>query len=176
MEESFLYDLNKRPFIEISIDGVKIGKILFRLYDDECPRTCRNFRTLCNGSKLLNGKALSYKGSSFFRGVKNLMIQGGDFNKNNGLGGASIYGMVFADENLKLKHEKKGMLSMANSGPDTNNSQFFITFDSAPCFDGKNVAFGEVDEGMDVLEEMHNVCSLTGKLKKKILIDNCGEE
>ena len=122
---------------------IQIGDLYIKLYDDICPRTCENFRSLSK---------IEYKGCPFHRLIKGFMIQGGDFTNQNGTGGESIYGPKFPDENLTLKHSKRGILSMANSGPNTNGSQFFVTFEATPHLDGKHVVFGEVVKGFEVLD------------------------
>lgn len=127
---------------------IEIGDIYIKLYDDICPRTCENFRSLSK---------IEYKGCVFHRLIKGFMVQGGDFQNSNGTGGESIWGPKFPDENLTLKHKKRGILSMANSGPDTNGSQFFITFGPTPHLDGKHVVFGEVVKGLDILDIMENM-------------------
>ena len=132
-------------FFDVNIDG-KEKTIIFRLYDEEVPKTCTNFRELARTGK--------YNKCKFHRIIKDFMIQGGDFQNGDGTGGESIYGPTFKDENLTLKHEKPGLLSMANSGPDTNGSQFFITTVATPHLDGKHVVFGEVIKGMEVVKEM----------------------
>jgi len=132
-------------FFDVNIDG-KEKTIIFRLYDEEVPKTCTNFRELARTGK--------YNKCKFHRIIKDFMIQGGDFQNGDGTGGESIYGPNFKDENLTLKHEKPGLLSMANSGPDTNGSQFFITTVATPHLDGKHVVFGEVIKGMEVVKEM----------------------
>ncbi|CAF1621796.1 unnamed protein product, partial [Rotaria magnacalcarata] len=126
-------------FFDIKIDGTEAGRIVFELYDDICPRTCENFRCLCTGEKGRSStlcKKLYYKGCLFHRVVKNSMVQSGDFSEGNGTGGESIYGGLFDDESLKLKHDRPYLLSMANRGPNTNGSQFFITTAEASHLDG----------------------------------------
>ena len=127
---------------------VQIGDIYIKLFDDICPKTCENFRSLAK---------IEYKRCVIHRLIKGFMLQTGDYENANGTGGASIYGTKFADENFQLKHSKRGILSMANSGPNTNGSQFFITFDETPHLDGKHVVFGEVVKGWDVLDTIEKM-------------------
>jgi cyclophilin family peptidyl-prolyl cis-trans isomerase len=122
---------------------IPIGDIYINLFEDIVPKTCHNFKSLSK---------IEYKNCVIHRLIKGFMLQTGDYENSNGTGGASVYGKKFQDENFDLKHTKRGLLSMANSGPDTNGSQFFITFDAAPHLDGKHVVFGEVVKGWDVLD------------------------
>ena len=156
-------------FFDLQVDGKDLGRVTFTLFDEVVPKTAENFRQLCTGQ---NG--FGYKGSFFHRIIPNFMIQGGDFTNFNGTGGKSIYGNKFNDENFKIKHTKKGQLSMANAGPNTNGSQFFIT--TVPCswLDGKHTVFGEVASGYEFVEKVESYGSDSGKPSKKVTISNCG--
>lgn len=142
---------NPKVFFDITIGGRYIGRLVMLLYADTVPKTAENFRALCTGERgqASTGQPLHYKGCSFHRVIKGFMIQGGDFTRGDGTGGESIYGEKFADENFKVKHTQAGLLSMANAGPGTNGSQFFITSGPTPHLDGKHVVFGRVIEGLD---------------------------
>lgn len=166
-----------RVFFDVSIGGQPAGRIVFELFSDVVPKTAENFRCLCTGEKGTgkSGKPLSYKGCGFHRIIPDFMIQGGDFTRGNGTGGESIYGMKFADENFKERHTVPGMLSMANAGPNTNGSQFFITTVPCPWLDGKHVVFGKVVEGMDVVKNLEKQGSQSGTTKSKCVISDCGQ-
>ncbi|KAL3944886.1 MAG: hypothetical protein SGBAC_001031 [Bacillariaceae sp.] len=169
---------NPHVFFQIKQGDEDLGKVVMQLYKDITPKTAENFRCLCTGEKgdTPSGKPLHYKGSTFHRVIKDFMIQGGDFTNGNGTGGESIYGEKFADENFVIKHTKAGQLSMANAGPGTNGSQFFITSKDTPHLDDKHVVFGHVVEGMDVVRKLENV-SVGGQDRPEIdcIIADCGE-
>jgi len=146
------------PYFDISIDGVKQGRVVFELFDETVPLTCKNFRYLCKNNILDNNSTIpSYQGSVFHRVIKDFMIQGGDFTNHDGTGGVSIYGDTFDDESFALEHNQKGLLSMANRGPNTNGSQFFILLNNASHLDNKHVVFGIVLSGFNIIEKVENV-------------------
>ena len=149
-----------KVFFDISIGGDPAGRITIDLFGDT-PITSENFRALCTGEKGTGtqGKPLHFKGCKFHRIIPGFMAQGGDFTRGNGTGGESIYGGKFADENFNHKHTGKGILSMANSGPGSNSSQFFLCFSDFPHLDGKHVVFGKVSDGASVLDAMEAVGS-----------------
>uniref|UniRef100_A0A0W0F3E9 Peptidyl-prolyl cis-trans isomerase n=1 Tax=Moniliophthora roreri TaxID=221103 RepID=A0A0W0F3E9_MONRR len=160
---------NPNVFFDVTINDKPEGRIVFKLYDDVVPRTARNFRELAAGTQ-----GYGYKLSIFHRVIPQFMLQGGDFTRHNGTGGKSIYGEKFDDENFKRKHEKAGLLSMANAGANTNGSQFFITTIATPWLDGKHVVFGEVVEGMDVVRKIEGKGTASGKTNATIKIADCG--
>ncbi|KAH3683657.1 hypothetical protein WICPIJ_005341 [Wickerhamomyces pijperi] len=166
-----------KVFFDISIGGVEKGRAIFELFDDIVPRTVENFRALSTGEKgtTSTGVPLSYKGSTFHRVIKNFMIQGGDFTRHNGTGGESIYGEKFEDENFKLTHDKPFLLSMANAGPNTNGSQFFITTVPTPHLDGKHVVFGRLISGKALIRAVERTKTDSGdKPLEPVVISNCG--
>jgi len=150
---------------------------VMELFAHVVPKTAENFRALCTGEngKGRSGKRLTYLGSVFHRIIPGFMCQGGDFTRGDGTGGESIYGEKFRDENFKMRHTGKGILSMANSGPHTNGSQFFICTGSTPHLDGKHVVFGQIVSGYEVIQKMERVGSSSGKTSKKVTIHTSGE-
>ncbi|KAF4660792.1 hypothetical protein FOZ61_003754 [Perkinsus olseni] len=168
---------NPTVFFDITIGGSPVGRVTFELAADVVPDTAENFRCLCTGERGVgkSGKALHFKGSSFHRIIPKFMCQGGDFTNGNGTGGESIYGAKFKDENFQLKHTGPGILSMANSGPNTNGSQFFICTEKTSWLDGKHVVFGKVTDGMDVVRKMESVGSSSGATSQVVVIADCGQ-
>nr|ABX56710.1 TRIMCyp [Macaca mulatta]AGA83492.1 TRIM5-CypA fusion protein TRIMCyp [Macaca mulatta] len=162
--------VNPTVFFDIAVDGEPLGRVSFELFADKVPKTAENFRALSTGEK-----GFGYKGSCFHRIIPGFMCQGGNFTHHNGTGGKSIYGEKFEDENFILKHTGPGILSMANAGPNTNGSQFFICTAKTEWLDGKHVVFGKVKEGMNIVEAMERFGSRNGKTSKKITIADCGQ-
>ncbi|KAH9042726.1 allergen [Lactarius pseudohatsudake] len=162
---------NRNVFFDISINGDSVGRIIFRLYDDRAPLTARNFRELATGQH-----GFGYAGSAIHRVIPKFMIQGGDITSRDGTGGRSTFGDSFQDENLRTLHDKPGLLSMANRGPGTNTSQYFITTAAAPWCDGKNVVFGEVLEGLAIVERIQSYASsdILRRPSATILVERSG--
>ncbi|KAJ2863896.1 hypothetical protein GGH94_003302 [Coemansia aciculifera] len=161
---------NPKVYFDVAHNDQKLGRIEMELRKDVVPKTAENFRALCTYEK-----GFGFKNSIFHRVIPNFMLQGGDFTRGNGTGGKSIYGEKFTDENFILKHTEPGLLSMANSGPNTNGSQFFITTVETTWLNGKHVVFGKVTKGLDIVKKIEGLGTQTGKTNGVIKIVDCGE-
>ena len=165
-----------RAFLEIKIGEEIVGKMCIGLFGDICPKTVANFKALCTGENGLgkSGLPLHYKGCQFHRIIEGFMAQGGDITLGNGMGGESIFGPQFDDENFKIRHDSRGLLCMANAGPNTNSSQFYITFRPTPHLDGKHVVFGKIEVGLDLLNRIEAVGTESGEPNLPVSISDSG--
>jgi len=172
------FKITKKCFFDIEIGDKPMGRIVYGLYGEISPRTVENFRCLCTGEKGTSektGEPLHYKGTRFHRVIPGFCVQGGQtFENEEGSGGESIYGQAFEDENLRVKFKSAGMLAMANGGPDSNGSQFFITTAEADHLSFKCVGFGEVIEGMQVVRAIESIGTLNGEVKQNAVVLDCG--
>ncbi|KAL5334938.1 cyclophilin-like domain-containing protein [Aspergillus crustosus] len=166
---------NPIVFFDVALGGEPLGRLKFELFADVTPRTAENFRQFCTGeSKGPQGRPQGYKGSRFHR--IDFMVQGGDFLNGDGTGSCTIYGTPkFSDENFIVRHDRPGLLSMANSGPNTNGCQFFITTAATPFLNGKHVVFGQVADGMDIVRMIENTRTTRDKPNQDVTITQCGE-
>ena len=172
--------MNSKVFFDIMISNAAKGRLVFELFGKDCPKTSENFLQLCTGAKgtiNLRGREVpfGFKNSIFHRIIPGFMAQGGDFTNGNGTGGLSIYGDKFKDENFLHKHTKRGLLSMANAGPNTNGSQFFITFAPCPWLDGKHVVFGQLTDGLELLKVIESMGTQSGRTLQEVKISDCGK-
>ncbi|XP_052193572.1 peptidyl-prolyl cis-trans isomerase CYP21-1 [Diospyros lotus] len=173
-----VHEITHRVYLDVDIDKQHAGRIVIGLYGKVVPKTVENFRALCTGElgKSVSGKALHYKGKPFHRIIPGFMIQGGDIIRGDGKGSESVYGGTFPDESFRIKHSHPGVVSMVNSGPDSNGSQFFITTVKASWLDGEHVVFGKVIEGMDTVYAIEGGAgTYSGKPRKKVTIADSGE-
>ena len=173
-DEDPLETITNKVFFDIEIDGKPQGRVVIGLFGKAVPKTVENFRQLCVGTQVGDSK-LTFAGSKFHRIIPNFMCQGGDITRGDGRGGMSIYGRRFPDENFSVKHKTPGYVSMANAGPDTNSSQFFITTVKTSWLDGRHVVFGKVVEGFDVVKAMEARGTDSGSPASSVIIKASGE-
>jgi peptidylprolyl isomerase len=176
-EETLSSPSNPRVFLELSLSGKALGRIVIELYANKVPRTAENFRMLCTGEKGVgrSGSKLHYRDCRFHKIITGFLAQCGDFIAHDGSQNESVYGPRFEDENFSVPHDDRGIVSMANNGRNTNGGQFFITFTKSPWLNGKNVAFGKVVEGLEFLEAIESVGSQSGTPRHTVKIVSCGE-
>ena len=169
--------ISKKVYFDIDLNGEKLGRVVFGLYGDTDPKTVANFMALAIGEtkSTIDGKVMTYANTPFHRIIPGFMVQGGDFEYGNGRGGESIYGKKFEDENFDIKFSRPYQLAMANAGPDTNGSQFFVTFKATQWLNGKHVVFGEVLGGKDVIDTMEKYGTRSGNPTGKLTVSACGE-
>ena len=176
MATSTLSTVTNKVYFDVTIDDEDAGRIVFGLFGDVVPLTVANFVTLSKGIDYeKEGRDMTYEGSKFHRIIPGFMAQGGDFTKGNGTGGESIYGKTFGDENFDLSFTKPYLLAMANAGPNTNGSQFFITFEVTSWLDGHHVVFGEVIEGFETVDMLEKIGTQSGASTKHAVISACGD-
>lgn len=167
-----------KVYLDIDIEGADEGRIVLGLFGEVAPKTSENFRALCvcdSGDGKLSGEPLCYKGTRFHRAIPNFMVQGGDFTHGNGVGGESIYGGKFEDETFEVKLNKRFLLSMANHGPNSNGSQFFINTVKTSWLDKTHVTFGMVLEGEDVVKKIERQGTYGGETRRTITVKDSGE-
>ncbi|XP_068535425.1 ranBP2-like and GRIP domain-containing protein 4 isoform X1 [Anas acuta] len=170
LPEGLSKDTNPVVYFEVSADDKPLGCVTMELFSNIVPRTAENFRALCTGEK-----GFGFKNTRFHRIVTDFVCQGGDITNHDGTGGRSIYGDAFEDESFEVKHTGPGLLSMANRGRDTNNSQFFITLKKVEALDFKHVVFGFVKDGMDVVKKIESFGSPNGLVSGRVVITDCGQ-
>jgi peptidylprolyl isomerase len=171
------FTVTHKVYFDIEIDGQEAGRIVFGLFGKVVPKTVENFRGLCTGEYgySADGFKMDYSGTEIFRVAPGFMFQGGDYMFNNGTAGESIYVRKFLDENFEVSHKGPGVISMANSGPNSNNSQFFVLLKESTGLDYKYVAFGEIIAGMEVAKKIDETVGYDGKILKKTRISKCAE-